>query len=112
MRTHCSMIAVLLIASCLFETSYSVPQKPGTCPSPPIQNPMTLYCNIDQDCPEDEKCCMRRCTHPVAPIKRCPATGLMMPCIEQCSTDSQCKKGQICCYNGCGHQCMTIPVPP
>ncbi|XP_037541232.1 WAP four-disulfide core domain protein 3-like [Nematolebias whitei] len=114
MKTHCSVIAVLLMASCLFVPSYSVPIKPGICPNGPPwigeMLPIQLYCDTDWNCPDGQKCCWHRCVSLIPPpVGKCPVRKFG-PCIEACGVNRPCRAGKMCCPNGCGQQCMT-PVP-
>ncbi|KAF7210656.1 WAP four-disulfide core domain protein 3-like, partial [Nothobranchius furzeri] len=89
----------------------------GNCPKDvptmrPLPLPPLLPCDFDNDCPEDEKCCLfnhqRTCVSPVPTTPRCPIIPGVMPiCGEMCSSDSDCPFGEKCCDNGCGHVCLS-----
>ncbi|XP_070400680.1 WAP four-disulfide core domain protein 8 [Nothobranchius furzeri] len=115
MRTHWSTLAALILGFCVVLSSNSIMPKPGNCPRDvPFIMPLPPRppCNFDNDCPEDEKCCLfnrqRTCVSPVPTTPRCPIIPGVMPiCGEMCSSDSDCPFGEKCCDNGCGHVCLS-----
>ncbi|XP_017273068.1 WAP four-disulfide core domain protein 2-like isoform X4 [Kryptolebias marmoratus] len=124
MKTSCSIIAALLLASCLFVLSYADQTKRGICPETFNTLLPVPPCDHDSECPGTERCCRfdygSVCAPTTLPQKAqnkpvplgCPTPGIGI-CIEECFQGSKCQDGKLCCSNGCGHQCMTpVPVKP
>ncbi|XP_070544252.1 SCO-spondin-like [Ptychodera flava] len=78
------------------------------------------HCNVDIDCPGDNKCCSNGCGHqcvpPMNPTKVgiCPINQGRQMCDQSrksfCTQDSDCMGNKKCCNTGCGLECVVPDV--
>lgn len=95
--------------------------RPGTCPAVSVsrmQNDCTSDCSSDDQCPNNEKCCMEGCKKTcMAPQSEqvesdnmgfCPdfPEVTLSDCTPECTDDASCGTNEKCCRYGCSMRCI------
>uniref|UniRef100_A0A3Q3G6I1 WAP four-disulfide core domain 2 n=1 Tax=Kryptolebias marmoratus TaxID=37003 RepID=A0A3Q3G6I1_KRYMA len=123
MKTSCSIIAALLLASCLFVLSYADQTKPGICPETFNTLLPVPPCDHDSECPGTEKCCKfdygSVCAPPIETRRltwnkpgRCPKHFASFAPLKPCRRDRDCPGAEKCCVFGHGGGCAPPDFMP